>query len=211
MDDDPVDPAGLEIDVVRLAPHADRGLPLAEARNVGAARSSAEQLVFLDVDCLPATDLVERYAAVLDDHPAAIACGPVRHLRRGWDATVDAAPRTPSRRAATRPRHDLGCNPVSVSSTRHHELFWSLSFGIGRSTWDRLGGFDPSYVGYGAEDTDFGFRLAPPGCRWCGSVAASPTTSGTRRRGTIVPGSPSWWPTPAGSTTAGSTGRCTGG
>lgn len=163
MDDGPVDPAGLEIDVVRLAPRADRGLPLAEARNAGAARSSAEQLVFLDVDCLPATDLVERYAAVLDEHPAAIACGPVRHLRQGWDcdAATDAhALEAGSDPATSRPQLQPGERLVDV---RHHELFWSLSFGIGRSTWDHLGGFDPSYVGYGAEDTDFGFRARAAG------------------------------------------------
>jgi hypothetical protein len=39
-----------------------------------------------------------------------------------------------------------------------HELFWSLSFGVTSSTWAVIGGFDPAYVGYGAEDTDFAMR-----------------------------------------------------
>ena len=37
-------------------------------------------------------------------------------------------------------------------------LFWSLAFAIRRSRFEELGGFDEAFVGYGAEDTDFGFR-----------------------------------------------------
>ncbi len=43
----------------------DGRLPLAAARNAGArcaARAGAEVLVFLDVDCIPSAELVERYA-----------------------------------------------------------------------------------------------------------------------------------------------------
>lgn len=36
-------------------------------------------------------------------------------------------------------------------------LFWSVAFGVRRRTFEALGGFDEAYVGYGAEDTDFGF------------------------------------------------------
>lgn len=42
-------------------------------------------------------------------------------------------------------------------------LFWSLAFALRRSTFGRLGGFDETYVGYGAEDTDLGFRIAREG------------------------------------------------
>ena len=37
-------------------------------------------------------------------------------------------------------------------------LFWSLAFAIRRARFDALGGFDERFSGYGAEDTDFGFR-----------------------------------------------------
>ena len=34
---------------------------------------------------------------------------------------------------------------------------WSLCFAIGRTQFEKIGGFDTHYVGYGAEDTDFAF------------------------------------------------------
>jgi GT2 family glycosyltransferase len=43
------------------------------------------------------------------------------------------------------------------------DLFWSLSFAISRRAWQRVGGFDEAYVGYGAEDTDFGHRVVRAG------------------------------------------------
>jgi hypothetical protein len=37
-------------------------------------------------------------------------------------------------------------------------LFWSLAFAVRRQRFNNLGGFDSRFTGYGAEDTDFGFR-----------------------------------------------------
>ena len=55
-----------------------------------------------------------------------------------------------------------------------YELFWSLNFAVTRQTWEEVGGFDESYVGYGAEDTDLGFRaraLGVPAWMVCGAEA----------------------------------------
>lgn len=55
-----------------------------------------------------------------------------------------------------------------------YELFWSLSFAATRETWDRLGGFDEGYEGYGGEDTDFAFRAREAGIAlvWVGGAHA---------------------------------------
>ncbi len=55
-----------------------------------------------------------------------------------------------------------------------HELFWSLSFAATPTTWDRCGGFDEAYVGYGGEDTDFGQRARAAGVdlAWVGGADA---------------------------------------
>ena len=42
-------------------------------------------------------------------------------------------------------------------------LFWSLAFAIRRQSFERIGGFDERFVGYGAEDTDFGFSAQRAG------------------------------------------------
>ncbi|RSU45239.1 hypothetical protein DAH51_28105 [Sphingobium yanoikuyae] len=50
-----------------------------------------------------------------------------------------------------------------VREERNAGLFWSLAFALRRSTFETLGGFDEGFSGYGAEDTDFGFRAAAAG------------------------------------------------
>ena len=159
---------GQVVPPARLVDHppAQEGGPLelAGGRNAAAARTDAGHLVFLDVDCIPSSDLVERYDDVLHVAPGAIACGPVRYLREQWqhlsrprrpsseelDALSDHHPARPARRRGIELNHD-------------HDLFWSLSFGVTRRTWQRIGGFDDSYVGYGGEDTDFAMRARQHG------------------------------------------------
>jgi GT2 family glycosyltransferase len=156
----------------------DGRLPLAAARNLGvrsAVDAGAEDLVLLDVDCIPSARLVERYTTVLqamDDGGCHVLGGEVTYLPpapdgvdyRDLDLDTLASPhpgRPTLAPAATRPAHDL-------------RLFWSLSFATTSTTWQRLGGFDEAYIGYGAEDTDFAQRLASHGgdLTWVGGARA---------------------------------------
>ena len=165
-------------------------LPLARARNVGARAAidaGADRLVFLDVDCIPSAPALERYAAVLDTavldtagrrddagtgSGPVVACGTVAYLppvphpsdyRTG--GLADLAGPHPGRPA---PHHG------AVLVAHDLRLFWSLSFALTSSDWDRLGGFSEDYVGYGAEDTDFGQRLGAANgtMLWVGGAAA---------------------------------------
>jgi N-acetylglucosaminyl-diphospho-decaprenol L-rhamnosyltransferase len=52
-------------------------LPLAAARNVGAQRAVGELLVFLDVDCIPGSRLIEAYSEVMQSAPS-LCMGQVR-------------------------------------------------------------------------------------------------------------------------------------
>ena len=143
------------------------GLPLAAARNTGAAATDAERLIFLDVDCLAAGDLVERYVEVLGAYPGTLACGPVRYLRAGWAAGGPGVRDGPDWATLDRlsDAHPARVPPLgtSVRVGDDHELFWSLAFGCSRTTWGALGGFDAGYRGYGAEDTDFALRARRAG------------------------------------------------
>lgn len=165
-------------------PGTAEGLPLATARNAGAQAATdagADTLIFLDVDCIPSPGLVQRYADVLaPPDPAApraaarptVATGevsylpPVRHPShyRGADVSSLARPHP----ARPRLRAD------EVREATDLRLFWSLSFAIRTTDWQQLGGFDEEYVGYGAEDTDFGQRLGAAGGRlwWVGGAPA---------------------------------------
>ena len=159
MSDTPVrlPPVGFPVRVERLAGEA---LPLAAARNLAAAMASGDILLFLDVDCIVSSAVCDRMQAVLAEHDAVI-CPEVLYLpagavRPGPLSEVDLS-------AAGRP-HPVRPFPRGGESPEGNPgLFWSLAFALRRSTFHRLGGFDETYVGYGAEDTDLGFRIARAG------------------------------------------------
>ncbi|MCV7031968.1 glycosyltransferase family 2 protein [Mycobacterium sherrisii] len=155
---------------------AGEPLPMAAARNQGAAaalRESAELLVFLDVDCIPSPRMIECYrrAAAQPEHADALLCGPVTYLAppgpQGYAMSELETQRNPH---PARPDPPDG----QVVDTREYALFWSLSFALTATTWQRIGGFCERYRGYGGEDTDFGqcaaARQVP--MRWVGGAHA---------------------------------------
>jgi GT2 family glycosyltransferase len=175
--DDPavrsVEVDGLRSRVVRVEadPH---GLPLARARNRGfraALDASADVLVGLDVDCLAGPDLVASYADRATARPATVWQGPVTYLGPppdgGYplDRLAELDDPHPGRPAPA---------PGETAREQNPDLFWSLSFAMSAAAWERLGGFHPEYVGYGAEDTDLGRTIMARGLSlaWDGSARA---------------------------------------
>ncbi|MBT1190928.1 glycosyltransferase family 2 protein [Rhodococcoides kroppenstedtii] len=146
----------------------DGALPLARARNAGAERAldaGADVLIFLDVDCVPAPNLVASYTEHVRD--GVVLCGPVTYLPQGAD--LDRLPDLVNPHAA-RPDPPAGV----VEPGANWDLFWSLSFAVTATTWTYLGGFCEDYVGYGGEDTDFGWTARERGARlqWLGGAHA---------------------------------------
>ncbi len=150
-------------------------LPLAAARNAGvraAVENGADLLVLLDVDCLPAPDLLRHYTAASTDRAGADAllCGPVTYLppapAAGWSPTALLAARNPH---PARP-----APPPGAVQPGDHELFWSLSFAVRTEVWTRIGGFFEGYTGYGGEDTDFAQQARARGVPllWVGGAEA---------------------------------------
>ncbi|QLD12425.1 glycosyltransferase family 2 protein [Microbacterium oleivorans] len=144
--------------IVRVRPGA-AGLRLAAARNAGARAAEAlgaRLLVFLDADCIPGPELIERYRTAAVAHPDAVLCGPVTYLPAGAALDPD------SLRAATSPhpaRPAPASGVVQPAARADYPLFWSLSFATTPDVWRAVGGFDEAYEGYGGEDTDFAFSL----------------------------------------------------
>ncbi|MCK0177059.1 MULTISPECIES: glycosyltransferase family 2 protein [Mycobacteriaceae] len=148
-----VDPTAVVID----CPTTPSGLPLAQARNLGAAAAlerGADVLTFLDVDCIPGDALVGRYAEVCADAAGpALFSGPVTYLPPPGDDGY----RVGDLAAMTRPHPGRPVpGPDELIIADGHDLFWSLSFAVTAETWRLLGGFCEEYTGYGGEDTDFG-------------------------------------------------------
>lgn len=157
MSDTAIDPvsAGLPLSMVRLA---TSGLPLASARNRGAEAASGHQLLFLDVDCIPRRNLIASIheALVTHDH---LICAEIRYLGPDARALTDEAALDEA--SIVHPHRHFPAR--GMRQELNAGLFWSLLFGIRRDSFFRLGGFDESYEGYGAEDTDFGFRAREAG------------------------------------------------
>jgi len=151
-----------------------RGLPLAAARNRGveAARAAGcDVVVGLDVDCLAGAGLVGGYARAVREDPERVWSGPVTYLPPpgpgGYplDRLAELDDPHPARPAPAPGEVETGGDP---------DLFWSLSFALSTAAWERTGGFDEAYVGYGAEDTDFGRRVVAAGLdlAWVGAARA---------------------------------------
>ncbi len=151
-------------------------LPIALGRNRGAAAAlprSAELLVFLDVDCIPDTELIARY----HDVAAAVAVRR-RNALRTSDVSAPPGPGgylLDELRARADP-HPARPNPSDdeIIATTDYALFWSLSFAVTSTTWTRIGGFCERYRGYGGEDTDFAQCAAAQGVpmHWVGGAHA---------------------------------------
>jgi len=155
---------------VRVIDVSWRGeLPLSAARNAAAEAARGENTVLLDVDCIPSAGLVEAYARALGDFDG-LVMGGVRYLRPD---SVREVWTEPDLREASDP-HPARSEPgAGLEPTDRYELFWSLSFGVRRSTLlDTLGGFDESFIGYGGEDTDLGYTARDRGVplAWLGGA-----------------------------------------
>jgi GT2 family glycosyltransferase len=142
-----------QLSIHNLAIHAPDGrLPLARARNLAARSAQSNELVFLDVDCIPSSELLGSYMECLARDNQSIFQGLVNYLPPRQD--IDWSETTLD---ACSSRHEAFDAFVPGDRLPHH-MFWSLNFACHRDTFERIGGFDEAYTGYGGEDTDFAFR-----------------------------------------------------
>ena len=160
-----IDAGAVAVRTVEIETSA-RGLPLARARNVAAVATDCDHLLMLDVDCIPSPGLVGHARTTLAAADV-IAMATVRYLPAGPIVESDFAAR-----ATTHPSRPVDPEPMSPARSEH---FWSLAYAVRRATaLDRIGGFDPAYVGYGGEDTDFALKAERAGVPivWLGGPPA---------------------------------------
>ncbi|MES2883809.1 MAG: glycosyltransferase family 2 protein [Pseudomonadota bacterium] len=118
-----------------------RNLGRSGARNAGAALATTEVLLFLDCDCVPVgTGFLAAHLA-LHDGTVEGTCGGIEALGQSFWARYQNRPAAPQ------------AEPVPLAA------FSSANFSIRRSLFERLGGFDVGYRGYGFEDRDLYARL----------------------------------------------------
>ncbi|MBE3640420.1 glycosyltransferase family 2 protein [Mangrovicoccus algicola] len=131
----------------------DGELPLAAARNAAAAAARGEVLAFVDVDCIPHPGFVADIAAAALPGRG-LVMGEVAYLPKG--ATSGGLDHAAFERLGVRHSDRQAPPPEGLRRCEDYRCFWSLNFAMHRRDWDRAGGFDEGYYGYGGEDTDFG-------------------------------------------------------
>jgi len=147
---------------VRLEVPGGGALPLARARNLAARQAAGNRYVFLDVDCIPAQNL---FAVLAQDSArlGGIAMAAPRYLPAPLPPGAPADDALLTRDSVPHPaRAGLHAAGGALPSERY-EMFWTLGFAIGAGEFERVGGFDESFTGYGAEDTDFAFMARERG------------------------------------------------
>jgi GT2 family glycosyltransferase len=179
---------GFTCTVVR---QSDAGFRAAAARNLGVTRAGADLLLFLDGDTLPTAgylrSMVDRLRTTDDGH-GALVVGRRRHadlgsiddhevlrlLRR--DPTVADADGPAGWRMLDEPAwlRDGYARTGNLGSAGEEDfrLVISAVLGMDRRLWQATGGFDGSFVGYGGEDWDLGWRAWLAGARMAYEPAA---------------------------------------
>jgi len=134
-----------QIPGVRLVQQEDLGFRAAAARNLGAAAASGEVLAFLDADTVPEPEYLSAVVPHIVGDARAVVVGTRLTGRERTEPQwlVDAWDATDNLRAADH------------SSWRY---VISAVLSCSRQFFDEVGGFDGSFVGYGGEDWEFGWR-----------------------------------------------------
>ncbi|MGB3606256.1 MAG: galactosyltransferase-related protein [Psychroserpens sp.] len=131
-------------------------LPIAAARNAGASLAKFEVLAFLDVDCIPSYSYIDRIAN-FEISSSCIYMATPMYLENPVNSFEDF---NFTRDAILHP-----ARPVYHGNfkTEDYGLFWSLCFYITTNLFFEIGGFDETFRGYGAEDTDLSFKCRERG------------------------------------------------
>ena len=130
-------------------------------RNAGILHSSSDFLIFLDDDCIPMGNFIEQHIQVLKLRKNCITNGKIF-----FD-----------------PDQILNSNDIRYRNHRHQlfnvekELSFkeivTMNMGVSRATLDAHGLlFDESFIGYGMEDNDFGYRAEQLGVHLITSEAS---------------------------------------
>lgn len=155
-------PARLPFTALPLTIRALAGatLPLAAARNRAAEAASGDQLLFVDVDCIAGAELIGTVSSRLSALDV-VLCSEALYLDDGAARTPDWTEADLRARGRSHPARRFPAQGLEAQA--NPGLFWSLAFALRAARYRALGGFDEAFVGYGAEATDFGFRIAASG------------------------------------------------
>lgn len=128
----------------------------AAARNTGVRAAQGEIVLFIDADCVPATDWLERLVAPL-----------------GMDGVVGVAGHVQTQQVGAIPRYiqlEYDVRYDRIARSKCVDFLSSATAAYWRSVFEAVEGFDAAL--YAAEDTELSFRLAEAGYKLAFEPAA---------------------------------------
>ena len=151
--------------------HPDVGFTLAKIRNRGVAASTGDYIIFLDGDCVPERDFIARHRALAE--PGCFVSGSRVLLNEELSQKVVTNSETIVGRSVAywvrqwllgRANKFTGTLRLADWQLRKHKGDpWRGIRGCNMAVWkadyERIDGFDESFVGWGHEDADFVLRL----------------------------------------------------
>jgi glycosyltransferase involved in cell wall biosynthesis len=151
--------------------HPDVGFTASRVRNLGVAVASAAYIIFLDGDCVPEVDFVERHKALAEEgvfiNGSRVLLSPelTQKVLTG-DEVISGRSMAywVAKRLSAQASKLSGLLRLPDSALRvRHGFSWkgirSCNLSVWRSDFERVDGFDESFVGWGHEDADFVLRL----------------------------------------------------
>ncbi len=151
--------------------HPDVGFTASRVRNRGVSVSTGAYIVFLDGDCVPETDFVFQHRRLtqrgcfVNGSRVMLSEGKTRQvLADGFDVSGQSAFFWLKQRLQGHASKLTGLVRLPDMALRlEKEFAWrgirSCNMGVWRTDFERVNGFDESFVGWGHEDADFVLRL----------------------------------------------------
>ena len=151
--------------------HPDVGFTASRVRNRGVAASRGEYIVFLDGDCVPEVDFIARHKSLAQAgffvNGSRVLLSPAlteQVLARSESVSGRSAWYWLRQRVQGHASKLTGLLRLPDMAWRKRRAFsWkgirSCNLGCWRADFERVNGFDESFVGWGHEDADFVLRL----------------------------------------------------
>lgn len=119
----------------------------ARARNLAASYATGDYLIFVDGDVKLPSSFIRHYHYLIDTMNVSCVLGSHTH-----DISTVTDPRVSIFKEI---RHVTSFDDLTTKWV----WFWSNNFLIKKDIWNQLKGMDESFLGWGVEDIEFGYRL----------------------------------------------------